>query len=86
MGGIRPLWLCAIWVMPDLTREVSTWQMLLCRCGQVSSSAELMARRRPKEGRWCVYYLRGLEEDTKEKKEVRECAWYMLDRSHLKTL
>ena len=38
------------------------------------------------QGRWCVYYLRGLEEDTKEKKEVRECAWCMLDRSHLKTL
>ena len=39
------------------------------------------------QGRWCVYYSRGLEEETKEKREeVRECAWGMLDRSYLKTL
>ena len=47
MREIRPLWLYAIWVMPDLAREVSTQQMLLCRCGQVSSSAELMTKRCP---------------------------------------
>ena len=27
MGEIRPLWLGAIWVMPDLAREVSTQQI-----------------------------------------------------------
>ena len=30
-GGIRPLSLCAIWVMPDLAREVSIRMLLLCR-------------------------------------------------------
>ena len=62
---IRPLWLCAIWVMPDLAREASTPQMLFCRCGQVSSSAELMTKRMPQE-QVCISYWRGLEEETKK--------------------
>ena len=48
MEEIRPLWLCAVWVMPDLAQEVSTQQRLVCRCNQVSSSAELMTKRCPK--------------------------------------
>ena len=58
------------------------------------SSYELLRAddKKTPQGRRCVYYQCGLEEETKEKKEEgeeeggRECAWCMLDRSHLKTL
>ena len=51
MGGIRPLWLCAIWVMhvcwvvvPDLAREVSTRQIDVTLCRSLRSSFELQQR------------------------------------------
>ena len=85
MGGIRPLWLGTIWVMPDQAREVSIRQMLLCRCGQGSSSAELMTRRHRKGGG--VFIIIAVSNKRRRwKSGAVECAWRMLNRSHLKTL
>ena len=42
------MWLCAIWVMSDLAREVSTQQMLLCLAVRFQAPQKLMAKRCPK--------------------------------------
>ena len=41
-----------LWVVPNLAREISTRQMLVCRCDQAPSSAEQMAK--ICRGQWCV--------------------------------
>ena len=85
MGDMSPMAMCSLGYARSGTRGKHTRQILLCHSDQVSISAELMTKRRRKGGG--VFIISAVSKRTKEKKEeVRECAWCMLDQSHLKTL